>query len=138
MKLALIFASLSGFLSVALGAAGDHAFAGSLKEYMQTRWDVAQDYHQLYSITLLVLALYGLKSCDSARSFRVSLSCFAAGIILFSGSLYLSILLNLEMLTYLTPFGGLLLMLGWLTLLVYASRLHTPPNLGNKTETAPR
>lgn len=108
-----------------MGAAGDHALAHFIAGPVADRWRVALQYHQLYSIVLLALSLYGLSSKASGKLFKFSLAVFLAGTLFFSGSLYLSIFLKLEYLTYLTPVGGSLLMAGWLSLALYAFRIQT-------------
>lgn len=114
-----------GFLSVLLGAAGDHLLQGQLTDVTSERWDVALRYHQLYSIVLLSLYLFGLSLPKPTRLYNASIIIFLCGMCFFSGSLYLSILLNMENLTRLTPLGGVLLMAGWLFLTISLPRSRT-------------
>lgn len=123
MKWFLFSASITGFLAVLMGAAGDHALAHFIAGPVVDRWHIALQYHQLYSIVLLALSLYGLSSKASEKLFKFSMAALLAGMLFFSGSLYLSIFLKLEYLTYLTPVGGSLLMVGWVSLALYAFRI---------------
>lgn len=107
---------LSGFLSVLLGAAGDHLLQSQLSGDISERWDVALRYHQLYSVVLLCLCLYGHAVNQLSRFYTACVMLFLSGLLLFCGSLYLSIFMQMDALTRLTPVGGILLMAGWLLL----------------------
>ncbi len=74
-------------------------------------WKTAAQYHLVHSVALLSVALAGAE-------FRRSALCWLAGIVLFSGSLYLLSVTGLKWLGAITPFGGLLLLAGWTTLLL--------------------
>lgn len=114
----LIAAALLGLSSVILGAAGDHMLEGLLTPDIQERFDVALRYHQLYSLVLLALGLYQAHEIRG-RLFIASGLLFLTGLLIFSGTLYLSIFLALPALTYGTPVGGGMLMAGWLVLAIY-------------------
>ena len=95
------------FLAVALGAFGAH----SLKQILETHgmvdvWNKAVFYHFVHAVALLVLALYGTLN-------RSACWLLLAGILLFSGSLYLLALTNLRWLGPVTPVGGLCFLAGW-------------------------
>jgi uncharacterized membrane protein YgdD (TMEM256/DUF423 family) len=74
----------------------------------------ASQYHLLHSVVLLALALF---AAWSGKSIRVPASLFCAGILLFSGSIYLLVLTQQRWLGPVTPLGGLCLIAGWLSLL---------------------
>ncbi|MBE7496930.1 MAG: DUF423 domain-containing protein [Verrucomicrobiaceae bacterium] len=104
-----------GFLAILLGALGAHGkvhdllvAAGELDH-----WNTAVEYHLPHAILTAVLAIFGAaggKRAVWAWSFLI------AGMLLFSGSLYVLALTGKKWLGAVTPFGGLSLMLGWLTL----------------------
>jgi uncharacterized membrane protein YgdD (TMEM256/DUF423 family) len=95
------------FLAVALGAFGAHSFKATLQGHdMVSVWEKAVLYHFLHALALLVLALHGIGS-------RAPSILFVAGIILFSGSLYLLALTNVRWLGAITPLGGLCFLAGW-------------------------
>jgi uncharacterized membrane protein YgdD (TMEM256/DUF423 family) len=79
-------------------------------------------YQVIHSIALILLAIASDKLQD--RYVNISAICFIAGIILFSGSLYLlssKTLLGLEQWKFLgpiTPLGGLSFIAGWIFFLV--------------------
>ena len=69
-------------------------------------WEKAVLYHFIHAIALLVLAFHPINS-------RAPLFLFIAGVILFSGSLYLLALTNTRWLGAITPLGGLCFLAGW-------------------------
>ena len=103
------------FLAVALGAFGAHSLRSSLELHgMLDVWNKAVLYHFVHAIALLVLALYGTVN-------RGAWWLLLAGILLFSGSLYVMALTNLRWLGAITPLGGLCFLAGWAWLII------TPP-----------
>ncbi len=95
------------FLAVALGAFGAH----SLKQILETHgmldaWNKAVLYHFIHALALLVIALFGIAN-------RSAWWLLFAGIIIFSGSLYVMALTNLRWLGAITPIGGLCFLAGW-------------------------
>ena len=104
------------FLAVALGAFGAHALKGTLAANATTDvWNKAVLYHFVHALALLVLAALPA----AARS---TSSFFVAGIVLFSGSLYLLALTNVKWLGAITPLGGLCFLAGWVFLAVWPPR----------------
>jgi uncharacterized membrane protein YgdD (TMEM256/DUF423 family) len=95
------------FLAVALGAFGAHSLKATLQAHdMVSVWEKAVLYHFIHAIALLVLALHGIGT-------RAPTLLFLAGIILFSGSLYLLALTNARWLGAITPLGGICFLAGW-------------------------
>ena len=88
------------FLGVALGAFGAHALKDKLDARGHEVWRTAVLYHLVHAV-----AIY-------ARGQQAWL--FLAGIVVFSGSLYLLALTGQSWLGALTPVGGLLFLAGWL------------------------
>jgi uncharacterized membrane protein YgdD (TMEM256/DUF423 family) len=105
-------AAALGFLAVALGAFGAHALKGTLAANGMTEvWNKAVFYHFVHALVLLVLAI--LPGAQKTVSVL-----FGAGILLFSGSLYLLALTNIRWLGAITPIGGLCFLAGWFWLVV--------------------
>jgi uncharacterized membrane protein YgdD (TMEM256/DUF423 family) len=100
------------FLAVVLGAFGAHALRSTLelRGSLQT-WQTAVLYHFIHAIALLLLALYGASN-------RGPWWLLFAGVVLFSGSLYVIALTNLRWLGPVTPLGGLCFLAGWLWLII--------------------
>jgi uncharacterized membrane protein YgdD (TMEM256/DUF423 family) len=100
------------FLAVALGAFGAHSLKSTLELYgMLDVWNKAVLYHFMHAIALLVLALFGTMN-------RGAWWLLFAGILLFSGSLYLMALTNVRWLGAVTPIGGLCFLAGWAWLII--------------------
>ena len=97
------------FLAVALGAFGAHGLRSMLEERgMIDVWNKAVFYHFIHAVALLALALYGTIN-------RGACLLLLAGILVFSGSLYLLALIPQarEWLGAVTPLGGLCFLAGW-------------------------
>ncbi len=110
----LAIAATTGFLSVALGAAGDHLASIIRHEHA---FETALRYNQLYSLLLVALALH---APPPSRLLTLARAAFMAGMLLFCGSLYALAFTGLAALGMVTPFGGVTLMAGWLALSAYA------------------
>jgi uncharacterized membrane protein YgdD (TMEM256/DUF423 family) len=68
-------------------------------------WQTAVQYHMWHAIALIALA--------AVPGSRRAALLIAAGILLFSGSLYLMALSGVRSLGMVTPLGGLLMIAGW-------------------------
>ena len=103
-----------GFLAVALGAFGAHGLKATLAANDALAiWQTAALYHLVHSAVMLALA--------SREPLRVwAWRSFAAGIVIFSGSLYALALSNVKILGAITPIGGVCLLAGWLALMAKA------------------
>jgi uncharacterized membrane protein YgdD (TMEM256/DUF423 family) len=112
-------AALLGMLAVALGAFGAHSLKDLLGHNQTTLiWEKAVFYHFIHAVMLFVLA---------GRS-PLALGpwlCFLAGIVCFSGSLYLLAVTKVTWLVFITPVGGVSFIMGWLWLAF--SPLHPRP-----------
>ena len=111
----LLFASGSGFLVVALGAFGAHGLAEVLGERVHT-WETAVQYQMFHTLALLALGLMLQAGQAQAVWLQRAAVAFAAGILIFSGSLYLLALSGIRWLGMITPLGGVAFLLGWLAL----------------------
>jgi uncharacterized membrane protein YgdD (TMEM256/DUF423 family) len=100
------------FLAVALGAFGAHWLKPTLEANgLVDVWNKAVLYHFIHAIALFALALYGTAN-------RGAWWLLFAGIIIFSGSLYVMGLTNIRWLGAVTPLGGLCFLGGWASLVV--------------------
>jgi uncharacterized membrane protein YgdD (TMEM256/DUF423 family) len=109
-RLFVALGALSAAASVALGAYGAHG----LPDDAAVTWGKAVDYHALHAIGLVLVGL--LAGRWPGPAVRVAGGLLLAGTLLFSGSLYLLVLTGVRGLGWLTPFGGMSFMLGWLAL----------------------
>ena len=104
------------FLAVALGAFGAHGLKQNLEAHgMLDVWNKAVLYHFIHAIALLILALYGVAN-------RNAWWLLFAGILVFSGSLYVMALTNIRWLGAITPIGGLCFLAGWAWLAISPGR----------------
>jgi uncharacterized membrane protein YgdD (TMEM256/DUF423 family) len=110
----IAIAAITGMLAVVAGAFGAHGLRERLAPEQLASWMTASQYHLIHSVALLCLALY---AASSGRSVRLPSSLFLAGIVLFSGSIYLLVLTKARWLGPVTPVGGLCLIGGWISLL---------------------
>ena len=98
------------FLAVGLGAFGAHALKSRLTPDMLAIFETGVRYQVYHALALLLLA--------ALRGPNKSGWCFTAGIVLFSGSLYLLALTGVRKWGAVTPIGGLLFLAGWLIMLL--------------------
>lgn len=99
-----------GFLGVALGAFGAHFLKDALaRHHANATWETAVFYHLVHAVVMLVVA--GLRPLPSR-----AWSAFCLGVLCFSGSLYVYSLTRIYWLVFVTPFGGLCLLVGWFLL----------------------
>jgi len=122
----LIFAAINGFVGVVAGALGAHALAGVLDQRALGLIATAERYQMWHALALgIVVALWvharpagAAVPADAAAApmpflLRLSAWCFAAGIALFSYSLYALALSGWRPLGMMTPVGGMALLGGW-------------------------
>jgi len=78
-------------------------------------------YNQVNSVLISAIGIANLSKIQvfESRFFQVVGYLFILGTTLFSFSIYASISFNLPKLVYLTPFGGVTIMLSWVSLLVF-------------------
>ena len=120
----LAVSSVSGALAVLLGAFGAHGLKSQVPPESVASWNTAVEYHLLHSVVLLALALF---SASGGPSSPWAMRGFAAGIVLFSGSIYALVLGGPRWLGPVTPIGGVCLIGGWLALLALARGTNASP-----------
>lgn len=114
-KYVLITASILGILGVAIGAFRAHALRPLLEQSSRLdTFETGVKYHFYHTIVLLVIGV----SMHKLNDVLVVYSAYSliAGIVLFSGSLYLLSAFNMVKLGIVTPIGGLFFILGWILL----------------------
>ncbi len=110
----LLIAGLSGALAVSLGAFGAHGLEAFLEEHGRTgTFETAVKYHFYHSLLLLALGILG-NIRPSMPYLKTAAICCIAGMVIFSGSLYILCLTNILWLGAITPLGGILLIASWL------------------------
>ncbi|MBI3555903.1 MAG: DUF423 domain-containing protein [Deltaproteobacteria bacterium] len=117
-KVWIVFGALSGFLSVAFGAFGAHGLSTRLDARMLEVFRTGAQYQMYHALALIGLGLWAVQ--NPGASSTVPGWCFAAGSLIFSGSLYALAISGVKWLGVITPIGGLLFMIGWLAFAVSA------------------
>ena len=110
-QLTLLAGAGYGFFGVLLGAFGAHALKDRLAPDLLAVWKTGVEYHLLHAVVLLAVGFLALQKPSTLLT--QSAACLAAGIALFSGSLYALALSGIRLLGAITPIGGLLLLAGW-------------------------
>nr|WP_317932336.1 DUF423 domain-containing protein [Halioxenophilus sp. WMMB6] len=118
MKFFASFASISGLLAVVLGAFGAHGLKGKIADPLLSAYATGVQYHFYHTLALLFVVVLLLLQGPS-RLLGASAGFFIAGIVAFSGSLYLLALGGPKWLGPVTPLGGLCFMVGWVLLAAY-------------------
>jgi uncharacterized membrane protein YgdD (TMEM256/DUF423 family) len=109
-----VLGSLFAFLAVALGAFGAHSLQGTFGPGMADVYETGVRYQFYHALGLLAVAYAASRWPGAATTLAGWL--FVAGIVLFSGSLYLLSLTGVRVLGAITPLGGLAFLAGWLAL----------------------
>jgi uncharacterized membrane protein YgdD (TMEM256/DUF423 family) len=113
---------VAGFAGVVLGAFAAHGLKATLPPDMLAVFETGVRY-QMYHAFALFAAAWAFAHWQ-ARSIAIGGALFVAGILVFSGSLYLLALTGVRWLGAITPLGGLLFLGGWLCLIVGATGGH--------------
>jgi|SRR5678815_874564 uncharacterized membrane protein YgdD (TMEM256/DUF423 family) len=115
----LLIGAALNFVGVAAGAFGAHALRSRLTADMLSVFETGVRYQMYHGFAILLVALL-IGHAGSARLLVISGWSFVAGVVLFSGSLYALTLTDVRVLGAITPLGGLLFLLGWGCLALYA------------------
>jgi len=119
MNFFLIAGAVNALLSVAFGAFGAHMLEGRVAEKYLDTWQTAVQYQMFHSIGLIVVAilmsttLFGPLGSLSWAGYLM-----LAGIVIFSGSLYVLSLTGISVLGAITPIGGVAFIAGWIMLII--------------------
>lgn len=123
-RLFLVLAGINGFLAVMLGAFGAHGLRGSLANASDGPrrlevWQTAAHYQLMHALALGLLAVLVARA-EESQLLPVAGYLFQAGIVLFSGSLYIVAFSGVRSYGAITPFGGLCFLAGWLSVVIAA------------------
>jgi uncharacterized membrane protein YgdD (TMEM256/DUF423 family) len=116
LQTAKVFLILGGFnaaLVVLLGAFGAHGLKARMTAEMLAVFQTGVHYHLFHALGLVAVGLVATQISDSAY-LRWSAWLMLAGIILFSGSLYVLSISGLRWLGMITPFGGMSFIAAWI------------------------
>jgi uncharacterized membrane protein YgdD (TMEM256/DUF423 family) len=107
-------------LAVAAGAFGAHALRDRVAPDMLAIFETGVRYQMYHALALLAVAWATVRWPDSSAV--LAGWCFVAGIVVFSGSLYVLALTGTRWLGAITPLGGLAFLAGWALLVWTVSR----------------
>jgi uncharacterized membrane protein YgdD (TMEM256/DUF423 family) len=116
----LLIGSVLGFLGVAGGAFGAHALKARLSPEMLAVFETGVRYQMYHAFAVLIVAA-AIGHLGDARLLVMAGWFFVAGVLIFSGSLYALALTGTGILGAITPIGGLLFLIGWACLAVFAA-----------------
>ena len=105
-------------LGIAFGAFGAHALKGTLDAVSTAIFEKAVFYQISQALGLFAVAAAAANGAIPPGVARRTLGLLAAGIVLFSGSLYLLAVTGIRPLGLITPFGGLSFLVAWFSLAV--------------------
>jgi uncharacterized membrane protein YgdD (TMEM256/DUF423 family) len=108
----LAIGGVAALLAVALGAFGAHALKSRVPPEMLAVWHTGVEYHVYHALALLAVGILAIHLPDSAL-LRWSGWLMLAGIVVFSGSLYLLAVSGERWLGAVTPVGGLAFLAAW-------------------------
>jgi uncharacterized membrane protein YgdD (TMEM256/DUF423 family) len=106
-----VLGGVFGLLAVGLGAFGAHGLRGRLSAEELAIFETGVRYQMYHSLALLLVAVLVLRG--GAGSSPLAGWAFSAGILLFSGSLYLMAFTGARWLGPVTPLGGVAFLAGW-------------------------
>lgn len=111
-RLFLLLGALLALAAVLLGAFGAHGLKSRLSPDLLLVWQTGVQYHFFHALGLVLLGLAFFHLPDSS-TLRVSAWLMTAGIVLFSGSLYVLALTGQKWLGAVAPLGGTAFLLAW-------------------------
>lgn len=123
-KIAVI-ACILGIIGVGLGAFGSHILGESIGEESMKTFQTGIQYHFIHALAMLIVAV-AMGVWGESRKMAWAAWMFLAGIVMFSGSLYLLSTTGLRIFGPITPIGGLAFMAGWILLALSAGRNSDP------------
>ena len=112
----LLAGAVAGLIAVGFGAFGAHGLRGRLTPEMLAVFETGVRYHMYHALALLLTA--ALIPHVQSKSMAAAGWLFIAGIVLFSGSLYLLAVTGVTILGAITPIGGVAFLAGWACLAI--------------------
>ncbi|EOA03440.1 hypothetical protein HBH1_04577 [Herbaspirillum sp. BH-1] len=104
--------AINMFIAVGCGAFGAHGLKRMISEEMLAIWHTAVTYQVMHALGMIAIALLMPRMAGAAMRWAGNL--MLAGIVVFSGSLYLLALTGTRILGAITPLGGAAFLAAWL------------------------
>ncbi|MBB5391688.1 MULTISPECIES: DUF423 domain-containing protein [unclassified Herbaspirillum] len=108
----VVAGAINMFIAVGCGAFGAHGLKKMLSEDMLAVWHTAVTYQAMHALGMIAVAL--LLPRFGGAMMRWAGNLMLAGIVIFSGSLYLLALTGTRVLGAITPIGGAAFLAAWL------------------------
>lgn len=113
IKLFIILGALLSAIGVSIGAIGAHLLKEKMSPEHLAIMEIGVRYQMYHAIAMIALA--STLSLFQHEWLNFSLWAMFVGVVLFSGSLYLYALTLIKAFAYITPIGGILLVISWIT-----------------------
>ena len=117
----LFLGAISALVGVGMGAFGAHGLKAILSPEMLAVYQTGVSYQMWHALGLIGIALMRQQAPESRLLSWAGWLMFI-GILLFSGSLYLLVLLDLKWLGMITPVGGVGFITAWLLIAIFAAQ----------------
>lgn len=116
-KLFLVLGCINAMLAVMLGAFAAHGLKKVLPVDLLATFATGVQYHFYHAVGLIAVGFIAIH-LPASMQVRLTGWFMLAGILLFSGSLYLLALTGVRWLGAITPFGGVCFIIAWALLAV--------------------
>ncbi|MEX0604666.1 MAG: DUF423 domain-containing protein [Marinobacter sp.] len=103
------------------GAFGAHALRGMVAERSLEVFQTGVQYQMIHGLGLILIAILGALNV-SRRLLALAAGFLMAGVLMFSGSLYLLVLTDWRWVGPVTPVGGVCFMVGWVLIVIAGLR----------------
>lgn len=117
----LLLGAISAFFGVGFGAFGAHGLKALISPELMVVYQTGVTYQMWHSLGLIAIAVINQNQPQTKLLSWAGWLMFA-GIIIFSGSLYLLAILNQRWLGMITPIGGVSFLSAWLLLAIFAAK----------------
>lgn len=116
MKIFIILGAVNAFIAVALGAFGAHGLEGKISDHYLEVWETGVQYQMFHALGLFAVGI--LMHITDASMLNITGWLMFAGIVFFSGSLYVLALSGVSILGAVTPIGGVLFLSAWVLVII--------------------
>ena len=119
-RTSILIGAVLGATGVAAGAFGAHELKSILTPDLLATYETAVRYQLIHALAMVLTGL--LAAQRPSRAAQVAAWAYLAGVLLFSGCLYVWVLIGWKPLALVVPAGGTAFILGWMALAAAALR----------------
>ena len=113
----VVTGAVLALLGVALGAFGAHALKSRLDADLLAVYQTGVQYHLAHALGIILIGVL-VHMLPAAKWLPAAAWTMTAGVVIFSGSLYLLSITGIRVLGAVTPIGGVALLAAWLMLAI--------------------